>query len=61
MKLRTRLPLLFLLLASSLSLSACNTIRGIGEDTEKAGEVIQEEAEDASDELKDDGTAAQGG
>lgn len=27
----------------------CNTMKGIGEDTEEAGEELQEAAEDASD------------
>jgi predicted small secreted protein len=27
------------------SLAACNTVRGVGEDTEKAGETIQKEVD----------------
>ncbi|WP_295362754.1 entericidin A/B family lipoprotein [Arenimonas sp.] len=48
---------LTLALASLLALGGCNTIRGIGEDTEKAGEAIQDTADEASEDLKDDGTA----
>ena len=29
------------------TLSGCNTVKGVGKDTEKAGEAIQREAEDA--------------
>ncbi len=29
------------------SLAACNTLSGVGQDIEKAGEVIEETAEDA--------------
>lgn len=38
------LPILAIL--ATLSLSACNTIKGVGKDTEAVGEKIQEEAED---------------
>lgn len=34
-----------LVLAASLSLAACNTIEGVGEDTESAGEAIEEAAQ----------------
>jgi predicted small secreted protein len=43
-----RLPLLrtlTLALAAVIVLSGCNTIRGVGKDVEKAGEVIQETAD----------------
>ena len=30
----------------ALNLTACNTMRGLGKDTEDAGEKIQEEAEE---------------
>ncbi len=33
----------------AMLLSACNTIEGMGEDVENAGEAIEEEAEDAQD------------
>jgi entericidin A len=41
---RNRLILLALL--SALALSGCNTIAGVGKDVKKAGEVVQETAED---------------
>lgn len=28
-----------------VSLSACNTVKGVGKDTERAGEIIQKEAD----------------
>jgi predicted small secreted protein len=31
------------------SLSACNTVEGVGEDTQEAGEAIEETAEDVGD------------
>ena len=34
-----------LILAATLSLAACNTVEGIGEDTESVGETIQEVAD----------------
>lgn len=34
-----------LVFAATLSLAACNTVEGIGEDTEKVGEKIQEVSE----------------
>jgi predicted small secreted protein len=36
---------LLLVSAFALSLSACNTMKGLGEDTEVAGEKIQKEAD----------------
>jgi predicted small secreted protein len=35
-----KLSLIFVVLAA-LSLTACNTVRGIGQDVEKGGEAIQ--------------------
>ncbi len=35
-----------LLTALTIGLTACNTMRGVGEDTEELGEEIQEEVED---------------
>jgi predicted small secreted protein len=35
-----------LLTALTLGLSACNTMRGVGEDAEELGEEIQEEADE---------------
>jgi predicted small secreted protein len=37
-----------LLLTLAMSLGACNTMEGLGEDTAAAGEEIEETAEDAS-------------
>ncbi|MGB6231311.1 MAG: entericidin A/B family lipoprotein [Litorimonas sp.] len=34
-----------LILAATLSLAACNTIEGIGEDTQSAGEAIERAAD----------------
>jgi predicted small secreted protein len=33
-----------LMMAAVLSLGACNTVEGVGEDTESAGEAIQDAA-----------------
>lgn len=33
--------LLALLMVSALMISGCNTVRGLGQDVEKAGEAIQ--------------------
>ncbi|MCB1555015.1 MAG: entericidin A/B family lipoprotein [Xanthomonadales bacterium] len=47
---RTRSLFRVLFAAVSLcALSACNTIHGAGQDIEKAGEEIQEAADDARD------------
>lgn len=35
---------LFVLLALSFTLSACNTVQGVGKDIEKGGEVLQDSA-----------------
>jgi predicted small secreted protein len=37
--------LLLLLTCASAGLTGCNTVRGIGKDTERAGEKIQKEAD----------------
>jgi predicted small secreted protein len=37
----SRLILSFAAVALSLGLSACNTIKGVGQDVKKAGEVIE--------------------
>jgi len=34
-------PLIAVLIAAALSLAGCNTIQGLGQDIEKAGESIQ--------------------
>jgi predicted small secreted protein len=45
-----------LALAATLMLGACNTMRGVGKDTEAVGDKIQDEAEQHMDaENKDDG------
>ncbi len=36
----TRLTVVLSLVLSALALSACNTVRGFGQDLEKAGETI---------------------
>jgi predicted small secreted protein len=41
---RNRLILMALL--AVFALSGCNTIRGVGQDVKKAGEVVEETAED---------------
>ncbi len=41
---RTTLFALLLAVASALITSGCNTMRGLGQDTEEAGEEIQEAA-----------------
>jgi predicted small secreted protein len=41
---RNRMILMALLAA--FALSGCNTIRGMGQDVKKAGEVVEETAED---------------
>ncbi len=41
---RNRLILMALLAA--FALSGCNTVRGVGQDVKKAGEVVEETAED---------------
>lgn len=42
-----------LLVASTVTLLACNTIRGFGRDVEKGGESIQEGATQVQQEIKD--------
>ncbi len=37
--------LVFILLALMISLSACNTIRGVGKDIQKGGEIIEKAAQ----------------
>jgi len=34
-------PMLALMIAAALVLAGCNTVRGVGQDIEKAGESIQ--------------------
>jgi entericidin B len=35
-------------------LSACNTVEGVGRDIERAGDAIQDEADDVRDRRRDD-------
>ena len=45
---RTRqIQLVILALAAAFALSACNTVRGFGQDVKKAGGELEEAAEDA--------------
>jgi predicted small secreted protein len=37
-----------------MTLSACNTVEGVGRDLERAGDAIQDEAEDTRDRRRDD-------
>ncbi len=37
----TRLTLIFAVLIASLGLSACNTLKGVGQDMQKAGQSIE--------------------
>ncbi|MGM0559817.1 MAG: entericidin A/B family lipoprotein [Pseudomonadota bacterium] len=48
-------PLFMILLAfgASTALSSCNTIEGMGEDTQAAGEATSETAREAEEELED--------
>jgi predicted small secreted protein len=45
------IPLLMLLTlsAGAFSLSACNTMAGVGEDVQDVGEKVEEKAEDCKD------------
>ncbi len=47
-----RHALLALTVLVSLGLSGCNTMHGLGKDTEKAGEKIQEESDKAQNQPK---------
>lgn len=42
-------PLMALVLLGAVSISACNTVEGVGEDVEAAGQAIDETAEQAND------------
>lgn len=37
-----------IILVTCFTLAACNTVRGVGEDVERGGEIIQEASEAAS-------------
>ena len=46
MKTATQKIIVTLLIAAFVaSLAACNTVKGVGKDTERAGEIIQKEAD----------------
>ena len=45
----TRLTLLVLILFFSFNLTACNTIKGAGQDIKSAGKAIEEAASDDDD------------
>ena len=52
--LRLLMPLLFAVaVAIAFSLGACNTMSGLGKDTQKAGEKLEDEAERHIDEPAD--------
>lgn len=42
-------PLLALALLAGVSLAACNTVEGVGEDVTAAGQAVDEAAEEAQD------------
>lgn len=44
-----RLSALVILGAFMLNISACNTMHGVGKDVQKAGDEIQEEADEHTD------------
>lgn len=48
------ISVLILASAFAIGLSACNTMHGIGKDTEKAGEKIQKESDEHKGDDKDD-------
>lgn len=40
------IPLLLLVLFSAGSITACNTVEGVGKDVQKVGEKVEEKAEE---------------
>ncbi|WP_293764598.1 entericidin A/B family lipoprotein [uncultured Aquitalea sp.] len=42
---------LMLIVIAALALSACNTVRGIGQDVSKGGQAIENAAKDVSNKL----------
>ena len=42
-------PLIALALLGASALAACNTVEGIGEDTQSVGEAVEQTAEEAND------------
>lgn len=55
------LPPLLVALAIACSLGACNTMSGLGKDTQKAGEKLEEEAERHIDEPADESAGESAG
>ena len=51
MSMRTRILALAFLLGASLSLAACNTIQGIGQDVQAAGSALSGTAEKTKEEI----------
>lgn len=49
---KTPVLLIVLALGAASMLSACNTIEGMGEDTQAAGEATSETARDAEEEME---------
>lgn len=43
------IALLMLVMFSSMTLTACNTVAGAGKDVQKAGEKVEKKAEDCKD------------
>ena len=43
------IALLMLVMFSSMVLTACNTVAGAGKDVQKAGEKVEEKAQDCKD------------
>jgi entericidin B len=42
-------PLIALALLGAASLAACNTVEGVGEDVQAAGQAVEETAEESND------------
>ncbi len=40
-----KITAIFFVALFAASLAACNTVKGVGKDTERAGEIIQKEAD----------------
>ena len=43
------MALMLLMMFSSVALTACNTVAGAGKDVQKAGEKVEQKAEDCKD------------
>lgn len=51
---KVQVPLIAALAAiGAFSVSACNTVRGVGQDVEATGEAVSEAAEDTQEEMND--------